>query len=108
MTDTSDSDLNNTSPSRSIRRSAWKLIPLSILMCAVISLFAFGLRAVMFDKGEIGEFILTLAISILTPVLIGVRLISKKRKNIGWACVIGAGLALVFWFAAFYSLAKQR
>ena len=72
MTETSDS--NNTTDSRSMRLNLWKLIPLSIVMCVLINLVAFGLRTVMFRKGEIGELMLTLTISIVAPILIGTRL----------------------------------
>ena len=105
MTETSDS--NNTTISGSIRLNFWKLIPLSIVMCVLIILCAFGLRTVMFSKGEIGELMLTLTISIIAPILIGMRLIMKQKKNIGWAFIIGASLTSLFWFAAFYSLATH-
>jgi hypothetical protein len=105
MTETPDS--SNTNDTRSIRLNYWKLIPLSLVICVLINLIAFGLRSVMFSKGELGELMLTLTISIVVPILIGTRLISKQKKNIGWAFVIGASLTLLFWIAAFYSLATH-
>jgi hypothetical protein len=106
MTQTSNS--NNTTGSRSIRFNLWKLIPLTIVVAVLINLIAFGLRDIMFSKGEIGELMLTLIISIVAPILIGSILISKQKKNIGWACIIGAGLTLLFWIATFYSLATHK
>ncbi len=76
-------------------------------MCALINLIAFGLRSVMFSKGEIGELMLTLTISIVAPILIGTRLISKQKRNLGWSLIIGASLTLLFWFGAFYSLSTH-
>lgn len=105
MTETSDSDI--TTDTRSTRLNYWKLIPLSLVMCAIINLAAFGLRSVMFSKGEIGELMLTLMISIVAPILIGTRLINKQKKNIGWSLIIGACLTLLFWFGAFYSLSTH-
>ena len=61
----------------------------------------------MFSKGEIGEFMLTLTISIVAPILIGVRLISKQKKNLGWALIAGASLTVLFWFGTFYSLSTH-
>ena len=104
MTKTSDS--SNTNDTRYARLNYWKMIPLSLVMCAVINLTAFGLRSVMFSKGEIGELMLTLAISIIAPILVGTRLISRQKK-IGWSLIIGASLTLLFWFAAFYSLSTH-
>jgi hypothetical protein len=98
MTQTSDSD--NTTRTLNY----WKLIPLSLVMCALINLIAFGLRSVMFSKGEIGELMLTLTISIVAPIILGTRLIGRQKKNTGWSLIIGACLTLLFWFGAFYSL----
>ena len=61
----------------------------------------------MFSKGEIGELMLTLTISIVAPILIGVSLISKQRKNFGWSLIAGASLTVLFWFGAFYSLSTH-
>jgi|LakMenE01Jun11ns_1017448.scaffolds.fasta_scaffold8077647_1 hypothetical protein len=76
-------------------------------MCAFINLIAFGLRSVMFSKGEIGELMLTLTISIVAPIIFGTRLIGRQKKNIGWSLIIGACLTLLFWFGAFYSLSTH-
>src|SRR6478752_2099921 len=102
MTETPDT--SNTNDRRLSRLNYWKLIPLSLVICALINLIAFGLRSVMFSKGEIGELMLTLMISIVAPILIGTRLISKQKRNLGWSLIIGASLTLLFWFGAFYSL----
>lgn len=102
MTETSDS--SNTNYKRSVRLNYWKIIPLSLAMCVSINLLAFGLRSMMFSKGEIGELMLTLTISIVVPILIGAKLISREKKNFGWALIVGAGLTLLFWVGAFYSL----
>jgi hypothetical protein len=101
MTQTSDS--GNTTRTLNY----WKLIPLSLVMCALINLIAFGLRSVMFSKGEIGELMLTLTISIVAPIILGTRLIGRQKKNIGWSLIIGACLTLLFWFGAFYSLSTH-
>jgi hypothetical protein len=92
---------------RSARLNYWKIIPLSLVMCVLINLVGFGLRSLMFRKGEIGELMLTLTISIIAPILIGTKLISRQKKNIGWSCIIGAGLTLLFWVGAFYTLSTQ-
>jgi len=72
-----------------------------------VNLMSFGLRSVMFTKGEIGELMITLTISIILPIVIGTRLIGKQKKNIGWSFVIGAGLTLLFWFGVFYTLSTH-
>jgi hypothetical protein len=105
MTETSDS--NDTTEKIGTRLNYWRMIPLSIVMCAFINLIAFGLRSVMFSKGEIGELMLTLTISIVAPILIGTRMINKQKRNIGWSLIIAACLTLLFWFGAFYTLSTH-
>ena len=62
----------------------------------------------MFSKGEIGELMLTLTISIVAPILIGARLINKQNKKLGWSLIVGASLTVLFWFGAFYSLSTHE
>jgi len=93
--------------SHSSKLNYWKVVPLSLIICLLINLLSFGLRSLIFSKGEIGELIVTLTISIITPIVIGSILVSKQRKKFGWSLIIGAILTLLFWFAAFYSLSTH-
>ncbi len=84
----------------------WKVIPLSLLIGLLLNLVAFGLRDLMF-KGEIGELAFTLMMSIAASILVGVRLIHQKRKNLGWSFLAGGVLVIVFWFGAFLLLSTN-
>jgi hypothetical protein len=93
--------------SRSSKLNYWKVVPLSLIICLLINLLSFGLRRLIYTKGEIGELVVTLTVSIFTPIVIGSILVGKQRKNLGWSLIIGAILTLLFWSAAFYSLSSH-
>ena len=93
---------HNANKGRSVNLN-WKIIPLSLIFGLLINLVAFGLRKMMF-KGEIVELMFTLFISIMASVSIGVIMIVKQHRNIGWAFIVGAGLTLIFWIVAIYKL----
>jgi hypothetical protein len=105
MTDRSDTKKLNDSSTTKL--TYWKVILLSLIIFLFINLLSFGLRALMFSKGEVGELMVTLTILITASIITGLMLVNKQQRNLGWSLIIGASLTLLFWSAAFYSLATN-
>jgi hypothetical protein len=105
MTDRSDTKKLNDSSMTNL--TYWKVILLSLIICLFIDLLSFGLRALMFSKGEIGKLMVTLTILIIASIIIGLMLVDKQHRNLGWSLIIGASLTLLFWSAVFYSPATN-
>ena len=101
------SDSKNANNLYSVRLNYWKVILLSLLVCLLVNLISFGLRSLMFNKGEVEGLMVTLATSIIVVVAIGARLIIKQKKSVGWSLIIGASLTLLLWFGIFFTLSSQ-
>lgn len=83
------------------------VLPFGFIFSLLITSFAFLLRYLIFHK-DIGEIALTLLITNIGAIFIGIFLLKGQLKIIGWSILLGSLLTIICFGYLFYLLATHH